>query len=70
MMIYLCDENGLVIEGNTIYEIDLSCYECLGEEERKRYFGEGHEVRKRVPAETESPQRTLNPASYSIHANK
>ncbi len=45
-MIYLCDEKGLVIEGNTIYEIDLDCYECLSEEAKNRYYGEGHEVKK------------------------
>lgn len=27
-------QDGLVIEGNTIYEIDLDCYACLNEREK------------------------------------
>ncbi len=29
-------ENGLVIEKNTIYEVDLECSRCMKEEEEKR----------------------------------
>lgn len=31
---------GLVVDETTIYEIDLECYECLTETEKKKYFGE------------------------------
>ncbi len=34
------DRDGLVIDGNTIYEIDLDCYACLSEEEKKEFFKE------------------------------
>lgn len=32
------EEDGLIIEDNTIYEIDLNCYECLSEEEKDQYY--------------------------------
>lgn len=28
----------VVVDDTTIYEIDLSCYRCLSEEDRRRYF--------------------------------
>lgn len=33
-------KDGLVIDGNTIYEIDLECYTCLSEQEREAYFSQ------------------------------
>lgn len=27
--------NGLIIDDNTIYEVDLNCYKCLQEEKRR-----------------------------------
>lgn len=29
------DEESLIIEENTIYEVDLSCYECLQRENQR-----------------------------------
>ncbi|MDR1700777.1 MAG: hypothetical protein LBR68_06260 [Lachnoclostridium sp.] len=45
----LTKDKGVVIDGNTIYEIDMSCYECLSDEERERYFGEGYRSRNQKP---------------------
>lgn len=32
------ENDELIIEDNTIYEIDLNCYECLMKEKQKRDF--------------------------------
>ncbi|MCH5264723.1 MAG: hypothetical protein J1F02_02410 [Lachnospiraceae bacterium] len=33
----------LVVEDTTIYEVDMECYQCLSEQEKEEYFGEGKE---------------------------
>lgn len=32
------EDTKVVIDDTTIYEIDLNCYHCLSEQERRKYF--------------------------------
>lgn len=46
---YVDENEDLVIEENTIYEIDMDCYECLMREKRKLLReGEQHYYHKEV----------------------
>ena len=29
----------LIVDDTTIYEVDMECYSCMPEEERKQYYG-------------------------------
>lgn len=32
------EDTKVVVDDTTIYEIDLNCYDCLSEQERRTYF--------------------------------
>lgn len=32
------EDTKVVVDDTTIYEIDLNCYDCLSEQERRKYF--------------------------------
>lgn len=32
------EDTKVIIDDTTIYEVDLNCYHCLSEQERKKYF--------------------------------
>lgn len=32
------EDTKVVVDDTTIYEIDLNCYHCLSEQERRKYF--------------------------------
>lgn len=32
------EDTKVIIDDTTIYEVDLNCYHCLSEQERRKYF--------------------------------
>ena len=32
------EDTKVVVDDTTIYEVDLTCYRCLSEQERQKYF--------------------------------
>ena len=36
------EKTKLIVDDTSIYEVDMECFSCLSEQERKRYYGDAN----------------------------